>query len=136
MKIVSILLAFAKCGCICQPICDPEFRHHSKRASIERRANKIILEIKVKYARYALAQVNQSIANGNRSDELEDERKALAKIAKKDISCNTITPEMIQLLEKTLGESDISTENEIGGSINQLMTGIYQDDLLIAMHFC
>ena len=46
---------------------------------------KKILEIKVKYARYSLAQVNERIINREQSVELEDERTELAKVVKKNI---------------------------------------------------
>ena len=29
-KIIAILISFAKCGVICNPVSDPEERHHSK----------------------------------------------------------------------------------------------------------
>ena len=90
-KVVDILVAFSKCGCVCVPVCDPENRHHSKRASVERRAKNLILDIRVKYARYALAQVNQQLLNGESSPKLVKEKNDLAKVAKKNVRSNIIS---------------------------------------------
>ena len=57
-KVVDILVSFSKCSVACFPICDPKERHHSKRASVQRCTDHLILEIKVKHARYHLTQVN------------------------------------------------------------------------------
>ena len=138
-KMLSILLAFAKCGCVCQPICDPENRHHSKRSSVQRRADKIKLEINVKHARYELVQVNQEIQSrrkdGVETLDLELKQAQLSKVARKEINGNEISVEMLQLLGTTILVESLFTENETGGCIEQPSCGLYQADLLLAKRF-
>ena len=39
-KISNICIAFATAGFVVTPVCDREIRHHSKRASVERRSDR------------------------------------------------------------------------------------------------
>ena len=93
-KAADILESFSKFGCVVNPICDPETRHHSKMASTQRRSNKAAKEALMRASRCKLNQINQKLSNLRRDSDasdfsaLNDERKSLEKLAKR-----TITPD-------------------------------------------
>ena len=86
-KVVAIMVSFAKCGCICTPICDPDERHHSKRVSVRRRVDKLLLGIKVRSARYELIEVTQTLLSASEDTDrnaLENRKCVLSKLAQRD----------------------------------------------------
>ena len=82
-----------------------------------------------------MAQVNQTLLNGESSTELMTRRNKLASTAKRNLNTNTIDFDHIKRLETVMEEMSLHTENESGGTINHLLTGIFQADLLIAKRF-
>ena len=50
-KVVAIMSFFSDCGMLVKPVADPEKRHHSKRALVKRRADKVVLASTVRAAR-------------------------------------------------------------------------------------
>ena len=138
-KVLAIINAFAKCGCVCQPVSDQELRHHTKRASIQRRADRVILEIKVKRARYELAQVNQELMSvhsaGVGDPDLEKKKTELAKVAKRELRDNEVSPDLVHMLKNNIDGECLFIENEAGGCVERVITGIYQADLLLAKRY-
>ena len=75
------------------------------------------------------------ILNGEMNNELQEKRQDYAKMAKRDLKTNVITIEIIKRLEKVLDDCSLHVDNESGGTINKVMTGIYQADLFISKRF-
>ena len=50
-KIYNVLKYFSSCGVECAPVCNPEHRHHSKRASVCRKSDRFVKDISIKSAR-------------------------------------------------------------------------------------
>ena len=80
-KVVAIMSFFSDCGMLVKPVADPEKRHHSKRASVKRRADKVVLTSTVRAARHKLNNLNQQIlSNSTRIEELESLKKRERKL--------------------------------------------------------
>ena len=138
-KTVSIMVSFAKCGCICTPICDPDDRHHSKRASIRRKVDKVLLGIKVRSARYELIEVTQTLLSAPEDTDrnaLETRKGVLSKLARRDINSNDVSHDLIKLLQRTISDARLCVQNEAGGYVGDVSTGLYQADLPLAKRFC
>ena len=82
---VDILLLFKQAGFVVTSICDPAgYRHHSKRASIERIRNRERKRIEGLLARYKISQTTQTLANdeflsGEEKGKLQEDITALNK---------------------------------------------------------
>ena len=50
MKITEIIEFFSSFGCAVTPVSDPKERHHNKRASTKRRADKVMIEVAIRAA--------------------------------------------------------------------------------------
>ena len=82
-KVVAIMSFFCDHGLLVKPVADPEKRHHSKRAPVKRRANKVILASAVRATRCKLSKLNQEILSKNtRIEELVSLKKQVAEIEK------------------------------------------------------
>jgi hypothetical protein len=133
----NILNSFARYGFIVQPICDPESRHHSKRASIERRANETVKNIDAMCARFELSTLSQELASAKSLEEvneLKQKQKTLSKIA-----CGTTEGEKFKNVATALNEyildKKLDVLNDHGGRVLPIKIGYFQADLLIAKRF-
>eukprot|EP00957_Ditylum_brightwellii_P179691 13688385-Ditylum_brightwellii.AAC.1 len=100
---MDVLITFAKCGVEVYPVFDlPDdntSRHHSKRATIERRVKRDKTNIDIVSARYKLNQLTQEFIQKKQLNEeiheLEEKKKKVASLAKKKESTNPLPPNFI-----------------------------------------
>ena len=108
-KIISIMKSLANCGCVCCPICDPEVRHHTKRASMQRKTSKFFNYAKSVSARYKLIHVTQILSNANNNESetshLITEKNKLSKLAEKASTINANVSDVVRMLSETVTEN-------------------------------
>ena len=141
IRAADILESFSRFGCIVNPICDPETRHHSKMASTQRRSNKVAKEALTRASRYKLNQTNQKLSNVRHNSDasdisaLNDERKSLEKLAKRSIAPDHSILDIAQLAFKIMTDRDLISTNAHGGRVNAMVSGMFHTDALIAKRF-
>ena len=140
-KVMSMMKMFSGCICVVCPVADPAHRHHSKRASIRRRIEKIFKSVEITSARYELTQISQKLSMGsceaNEKEILTKEKDRLTKLAKKGIhpDHSHMMGMTMSMLSESIKEENLSTPNESGGSACDAKLGLHQAHVLLVKRF-
>ena len=130
------LVTLKSLGFAVTPVCDPNQRHSTKRSSFERRAKSIKKDIESRAARFELLQLTEKIKSATKDGvdtaSLTKEREEVIKVAKYQSNYNVIPPDFAIHLHNHLSMHNMYGENSVGGSINNVLEGIYQADLPMA----
>jgi hypothetical protein len=107
--------------------------------SIRRKVDKVLLGIKIRSARYDLIEVTQTLLSASEDTDrnaLENRKCVLSKLARRDINSNDVSHDLIKLLQCTISDASLCVQNEAGGYVEDVSTGLYQADLPLAKRFC
>ena len=121
-KLSQLLQTIARDGFIVTPVCDNNFRHHSKRDSISRNFKREKARINALFARCKSISLSAEIRSngGNITEEQEKERKLLNNHSKKleDASFVSIPDNFTELLQNDLDIWNASVQNINGDRVN------------------
>ena len=138
--VAEFLILLAKAGFVPTPICDPQNRHHSKRESTRRVAEKEKARIEAVTARLKLTALAQKRVGlqGDESEEAEKEMSRLDSLVKKYENVNakpSLPCSFIQDLDISLQVMDAHEENEHECFVEKIKVASFQADSLIAKRY-
>ena len=137
----EVLHLLAKAGFVVTPICDPNHRHHSKRASVERIARKEKARLTALFSRYELIALSQKMGLPTlTAQEKEDTKEKIEslnktfKTAERKASNNGggLPSSFIADLELALNDMDAHSTNEHQCFVEKVQVAYFQADALIA----
>ena len=137
---MDVLITFAKCGFEVYPVFDPPDdntnRHHSKRATIYRRAKIEKNNIDIVSSRYQLNQLTQEIIQkkqlGESTNELEEKKKNVASIAKKKEITKLLPHNFIEESQSFIERTRLNVPNSNDGVVKNVIVGKFQADPTVA----
>ena len=136
----EVLHLLAQSGFVVTPICDPQDRHHSKRASTARITEKEKARLTALCSRYRLTALSQKLVDttitADEKEEAEKEITSLNKVVntaeKKASTCGTIPLSFVEDLELALTAMDAHLPNEHECFVQKVEVAFSQADALIA----
>ena len=136
----EVLYLFAQAGFVVTPICDPQDRHHSKRASTARIVEKEKARLTALCSRYRLTALSQKLLSTNiTADEKEEAEKEIVSLnkvvktaEKKASTGGTLPSSFVEDLELALAAMDAHLTNEHECLVQKVEVAFSQADALIA----
>ena len=140
-EVADFLESLSINGFIVTPVCDGEFRHHSKRATVERCADRQKSRHQATECRLKISKLKQTMAKcSHQSDESNQEMKQLDKCLKKYE--NNASPgisgsfgrELSEIVQKRNDDRLFydPLQNTSGVSVNNVLIAEFQADAVLA----
>ena len=140
-EVVDFLQSSSINECVVTPICDGEFRHHSKRATIDRRAQQQKNRHQAAECKLKISQLKQRMAkDSHQSDETIREMNKLNKDLKKyeknttAVVLDSFACDLSDIIMKRREDQMINDTlwNTSGGSVEDVLIAEFQADAVLA----